>query len=219
MFLDNINYEKIKKQYLTEQYLIEEYAKGKMASDYISKIRNKCSMMTYVPGFTKQKVQYLENMIETYEDKLSIAKKELRDYKSKSIDEKQKLEKLNKIDTVLSTCIKISVRILSSYLLSIAGAKSAKILLDTFSKIKKVDKIIKTLFTVDGTFHISNIQRTIQSVSDGINEVRYGSRVMKIGGYENEINKCITEMEQLLNVLKNKKTMFERELDKKEKGL
>jgi len=225
MFLDEINY-----NVYNEQYLTEEYAKGIMASDYISKIRSQCSLMTFVPGFDKVKIKRLESLIEKYEAKLELAKKELKDYKSKSEDEKKKLERLNKIDTILSTSIKIAVIVLSVYI-SIAGAKYATpMVVEYAKKIANSKGIIAKLlkatmiptYILNKTKTVSNIGKGVKianAAKSSIGQVGEASKTMKIGGYEAEINRCITEMEQLLVVLKKKKTMFEMELDKKEKGL
>jgi len=225
MFLDNVNYE-----VYNEQYLTEEYAKGAMASDYISKMRTQCSLMTYVPGFDKLKIKRLENLIEKYEDKLELAKKELKEYKSKSKDEKEKLEKLNKIDTILSTGIKITVIILSVYISFgmakgalpslVKGAKKITESSNIIAKLLKATKI--PAFIVNKADTISKVSKGVKvavAAKNSIGKVSDASKTMKIGGYEAEIKRCITEMEQLLVVLKKKKTMFEMELDKKEKGL
>jgi len=225
MFLDNIDY-----SVYNEQYLTEEYAKGIMASDYISKIRTQCSLMTFVPGFDKLKIQRLENLIEKYEDKLELAKKELADYKSKSEDEKKKLERLNKIDTILSTSIKIAVIVLSIYI-SFGMAKGAlPSLIKNAKKITESKNIIAKLLNatklpsliVKNASTVSKVNNGVKIASaakNSIGQVGEASKTMKIGGYEAEINRCITEMEQLLKVLKDKKNKFEMELDKKEKGL
>jgi len=225
MFLDNVDCE-----VLNEQYLTEEYAKGIMASDYISKIRTQCALMTYVPGFDKLKVKRMENLIEKYEDKLELAKKELAEYKAKSEDEKKKLEKLNRIDTVLSSGIKITVIILSVYI-SFGMAKVAlPKLVETAKKITESKKIIAKLLRatklpgliVKNASTVAKLSKGVKvakAAKSSIGEIGEASKTMKIGGYEAEIVRCIAEMEQLLKVLKNKKTMFEMELDKKEKGL
>jgi len=224
MFLDNIDYSKY-----NEMYLTEEYAKGIMASDYISKIRTQCSIMTYVPGFDKAKIARLDNLIEKYEAKLALAKKELADYKSKSKDEKDKIERLNKVDTILSAGIKIAVIVLSIYI-GFGMAKGALPLVDNVKKIAASKNIIgKLLRATKVVSFIDGKARTISKVSKGvkvataaknsIGKIGEASNTIKIGGYESEINRCITEMEQLLVVLKKKKTMFEMELDKREKGL
>jgi len=226
MFLDKIDYNKV----LNEQYLTEEYAKGIMASDYISKIRTQCSLMTYVPGFDKLKIQRLDSLIERYKDKLELAKKELSNYRSKSEDEKKKLERLNKIDTILSTCIKISVIVLSLYI-SFGMAKGAvPTLVKNARKINNSKNIIAKLLKATKIPNmIANKTNTIRKLSKGvkiaktakssIDKVGEASETMKIGGYENEIIRCINEIEQLLKVLKNKKDIFERELEKKERGI
>jgi len=225
MFLDKIDYE-----VYNEQYLTEAYAKGKLASDYISKIRNQCQLMTYIPGFDKAKITRLDGLIQTYEDKLELAKKELADYRSKSEDEKSKIERLNKIDTILSTSIKIAVIVLSIYI-SIAGAaKALPSLVTNAKKITKSKRIIAKLlnFTkipakiVEKADKISKMSKGLKianAAKNSIGEIGKASDTVKLGGYEAEIVKCIREMEQLLVVLKNKRNMFERELEKKERGI
>jgi len=220
MFLDNIDY---------NAYLTEEYAKGIIASDYISKIRTQCSLMTYVPGFDKVKIARMDSLIEKYEAKLVLAKKELADYKSKSKDEKDKIERLNKVDTILSAGIKIAVIVLSIYI-GFGMAKGALPLVDNVKKIAESKNIIgKLLRATKVVSFIDDKASTISKVSKGvkvataaknsIGKIGEASDTIKIGGYEAEINRCITEMEQLLVVLKKKKTIFEMELDKREKGL
>ena len=225
MFLDKIDYE-----VYNEQYLTEAYAKGKLASDYISKIRNQCQLMTYIPGFDKAKITRLDGLIQTYEDKLELAKKELADYRSKSEDEKSKIERLNKIDTILSTSIKIAVIVLSIYI-SIAGAaKALPSLVTNAKKNTKSKRIIAKLlnFTkipakiVEKADKISKMSKGLKianAAKNSIGEIGKASDTVKLGGYEAEIVKCIREMEQLLVLLKNKRNMFERELEKKERGI
>lgn len=230
MFLDDTN-----------TYLTEAYAKGKMASDYISKIRQQCTIMTYIPGFDRAKVKRLEGLIETYEDKLKLAKQELADYKTKSKTEKEKIEKLNKIDTILSTSIKIAVIILSIFVSYTAAAKLAP------SIAAKAGKIIKSTELVKNAKNISRVRKIIASiggfaaktvsnkakaiavtknavkifgaVKNSAKQVQNASDTIKIGGYEAEIIKCIREMELLLVVLKKKKAMFESEIEKRERGI
>ena len=232
MFLDNIN---------QEEYLTEAYAKGKMASDYIAKIRQKCALMTYVPGFTKTKIKRLENLIETYEDKLKLAKEELADYRNKSKEEKEKIERLNKVDTILSTSIKVAVVILSVYISYVSAAKlapkiagGAKKVVDiaklvaNAEKVSKVKRIIakicgftanKIMTNASTVAKISNANKIASGTIKSVKYIEHGSDTIKIGGYEAEIVKCIREMEMLLDVLKKKKTMFEMEIEKRERGI
>jgi len=118
-----------------------------------------------------------------------------------------------------------------SIYISIAGAaKALPSLVTNAKKITKSKRIIAKLlnFTkipakiVEKADKISKMSKGLKianAAKNSIGEIGKASDTVKLGGYEAEIVKCIREMEQLLVVLKNKRNMFERELEKKERGI